>query len=127
MRKLNNLASALFFYIGVTFTKLKGWWRPTTKQFKKAKITQIALKEGDSYRLGECIVTLAKFGVEGKLEIAKKLEAYNTLRELRHRELTDKAEKIMLMSPEELKTYQIEEWLKQRKSFNEKKYYENLK
>jgi hypothetical protein len=34
---------------------------------------------------------------------------------------------IMMMKPEELEQYQINEWIKQRKAFNEKKFYENLK
>ena len=127
MRKLNNLIQAIIFYVSVTFTKLKDWWRPLTKQHKKVKITKIALKEGESYRLGECIVTLAKFGIEGKKEVAEKLKHYEQLRLAKEQKLTEKGIQIMLMNPKELEQYQIDEWLKQRKSFNEKKYYENLK
>lgn len=86
----------------------------------------MALKAGDSYRLGECIVTLAQFGPAGKQEVAAKIEAINKLRELRHKELTEKAEEIMLLSPEELQRYQVEEWVKNRKQFNEKKLYDSL-
>lgn len=117
----------MIFYCGVTFTKLKKFWKPFTKQYKKVKITQIALKEGDSYRLGECIVTLAKFGIEGKKEVAAKIAFWNQAREQKEKELTEKSIEIMLMDPKKLEQYQIEEWLKQRKSFNEKKFYENLK
>lgn len=106
---------------------MKGWWRPRTQQRQKVKITKMALKAGDSYRLGECIVTLAQFGIAGKKEVAAKIEAVNKLRELRERQLTERGQKIMLLSPEELKKFEIDEWLKQRKSFNEKKFYENLK
>jgi hypothetical protein len=122
-----NLFHALVFYCGVSFTKMKGWWRPRTQQRQKVKITKMALKAGDSYRLGECIVTLAQFGIAGKKEVAAKIEAVNKLRELRERQLTERGQKIMLLSPEELKKFEIDEWLKQRKSFNEKKFYENLK
>lgn len=127
LKLVSNLIQATLFYLSVQITKFKErGWRPFTKQQHKVKITKIALKAGDSYRLGECIVTLAKFGIEGKQEVAAKIEAYNKLKELRHKELTEEAEKIMLMSPKELEAHQIEEWLKQRKSFNEKKFYENL-
>ena len=123
-----DFVRAFIFYLSVWFTRFKErGWRPFTKQQHKVKVTKMALKAGDSYRLGECIVTLAKFGVEGKEEVRKKIEAFNALRALRHAELTERGQKIMLMSPEELKQYQVDEWIKQRKAFNEKKYYENLK
>lgn len=128
LKFLVNLVQATLFYLSVQVTKFKrGNWKPFAKQHHKVKVTKMALKAGDSYRLGECIVTLAKFGIEGKQEVAAKITAFNKRRELRHKELTEQAEKIMLMSPEELKRYQVEEWLKQRRSFNEQKFYENLK
>lgn len=128
LKFLFNLIQATLFYVSVQITKFKkGKWKPFAKQHHKVKVTKMALKAGDSYRLGECIVTLAKFGIEGKQEVAAKIAAFNKLKELRHKELTEQAEKIMLMSQEELKQYQVEEWLKQRKSFNEQKFYENLK
>lgn len=121
-----NLFHALVFYCGVSFTKIKGWWRPRTQQRQKAKITKMALKAGDSYRLGECIVTLAQFGIAGKKEVAAKIEAINKMRELRELELTERGEKIMLMSPEEVQKFQVEEWLRNRTKFNEKKLYDSL-
>lgn len=123
-----NLFHALWFYLGVTFTSLKKLWgRPRTKQHKKVRTTQIAYKEGESYRLGECIVTLAKFGVEGKQEVAAKIAYWDLMRKQKEEELTKRGQEIMLMSPEELKQLQVEEWIQQRKAFNEKKYYENLR
>ena len=123
-----DFVRASIFYLSVWFTRFKEQaWKPFTKQQQKVKATKIAYRAGESYRLGECVVTLATFGVEGKEEVRKKIEAFNALKALRHQELTEKAEKIMLMTPEELKVYQVDEWLKSRKAFNEKKYYENLK
>lgn len=87
----------------------------------------MALKAGDTYRLGECIVTLATFGIEGKKEVAAKLATWDEIRRQKEQALTEKGIQIMLMSPEELHAFQIDEWMKQRKAFNEKKYYENLK
>lgn len=126
IRLILNFIHALCFYLGVTFTKLKGWWRPLTKQHKKVKATKIALKEGESYRLGECIVTLAKFGMEGKQEVAKKIAYWDQVRKEREEKYKQKAIDIMLLNPEQLKEYQVESWIQQRKAFNEKKFYENL-
>jgi hypothetical protein len=125
MRFIFNFLHALIFYLSVSFTKFKDWWRPKAKQQHKVKATKIAYKEGESYRLGECIVTLAKFGIEGKQEVAAKLLAYETQRIEKERQLTERAEEIMLMNPEELEQFRVEEWLKQRKAFNEKKFYDN--
>lgn len=124
-----NFIHALWFYLGVLFTNLKKskWWRPGTKQHKKVSITKIALKEGESYRLGECIVTLAKFGVEGKQEVAKKIAYWEQKAKEKEEALTKRGQEIMLMTPEELKQFQVDEWVKQRKAFNEKKFYENLR
>jgi len=126
-RLLNNLYHALVFYLGVKFTKLKGWFKPFTKQHKKVSITQVALKAGDSYKLGECIVTLATFGIEGKKEVAAKIEAFEKLRLLKEEKLKKRGEDIMLMSPEDLSKLQVEEWLKKREQLNEKKIYDSLK
>lgn len=127
MRFIYSFIHALLFYVSVSFTKFKDFWRPKTKQQHKVKSTKIAYKEGESYKLGECIVTLAKFGPEGKEEVAAKLLAYEAQRIDKERKLTERAEKIMLMTPEELKDFQVEEWIKQRKAFNEKKFYDNQK
>jgi hypothetical protein len=120
-----TLIHALGFYLSVLLTNLKGSWKPKTRQQEKVKITKMALKAGDSYRLGEAIVTLATFGKEGKQEVAAKIAAIDKMREEKHQRLTERAEQIMLMSPEQLKEFQIEEWVRQRKAFNEKKFYDN--
>ena len=127
IRTILNFVYTLIFYASVTFSKLKGLWRPLTKQHKKVKTTKLVLKEGESYRLGECVVTLAKFGIEGKQEVAKKLQAWEKVRQEREEAYKQKAIDIMLLNPEELQRYQVEEWVKQRKAFNEKKFYENLR
>jgi len=121
-----KLIYAILFYVSVWLTKFKDAFRPKTKQQHKVKSTKIAYKEGESYRLGECIVTLAKFGLEGKKEVEAKLLAYEAQRVEKERQLTEKAQKIMLMSPEELKEFMVEDWIKQRKVASEKKFYEAL-
>lgn len=126
LRTLLNFLQALIFYLSVSLSKLKGLWRPLTKQHKKVKVNKLTLKEGESYRLGECVVTLAKFGVEGKQEVAAKIEAYEQQRKEREEKYKEKGINIMLMNPEELKQFQVSEWIKQRKAFNEKKFYDNL-
>lgn len=126
MKFVFNFIHAVLFYLSVSLTKFKEAWKPKTRQQHKVKSTKIAYKEGESYRLGECIVTLAKFGPEGKQEVAAKLLAYETQRLEKERGLTERAEKIMLMSPEELKEFMVDEWLKKRKQFNEVKLYESL-
>ena len=126
MKFITTLIHALLFYFGVLFTKFKDAWKPKIKQQHKVKSTKIAYKQGESYRLGQCVVTLAKFGIEGKEEVAAKIAAIDKIREEKHKKYTDKAESIMLMTPEELKQFQVEEWIANRKRFNEKKMYENL-
>lgn len=126
-RIINNLIGALLFYLGVKFTKLKAFFFERTGQHHKVKITKLALKEGESYRLGECIVTLAKFGIEGKQQVAEKIKAVEAIRALRERELTERAEKIMLMSPEELEQFKVNEWLNKIRATNEKKIYDSQK
>lgn len=126
MKVLKLIIYAALFYVSVWFSKLREAWKPKAKQLQKVKSTKIAYKEGESYRLGQCIVTLAKFGIEGKQEVAAKLLAYETQRLEKERKLTEKAEKIMLMNPEELKEFMVEEWIRNRKAFNEKKFYDNL-
>lgn len=126
MNFVKTLLYAVLFYCGVLLTKFREAWKPKTKQHHKVKATKIAYKQGESYRLGECIVTLAKFGPEGKQEVAAKLLAYETQRLDKERKLTEKAENIMLMDFEELKVYMVDEWLKKRQEFNEQKYYNSL-
>lgn len=127
LRIIKNLFGALIFYLGVKFSKLKDKFFERTGQHHKVKITKMALKAGDSYRLGECIVTLATFGIEGKKEVAEKIKAIEAIRALRERELTEKAEKIMLMSPEELEQFKVNEWLTSVRAKNETKIYDSLK
>lgn len=122
-----NLFHALVFYLGIKFTKLKALFFDRTGQHHKVKVTKLAFKEGESYRLGECIVTLAKFGIEGKQQVAEKIKAIEALRALRDAELTEKAEKIMLMSPEELEQFKVNEWLTQVRGKNEQKIYDSIK
>lgn len=126
-RIINNLVSALVFYLGIKFTKLKSFFFERTGQHHKVKITKLALKEGESYRLGECIVTLAKFGIEGKQQVAEKIKAIEAIRALRERELTEKAEKIMLMSEKELQQFKVNEWLNKIRQVNETKIYDSMK
>lgn len=71
-------------------------------------------------------MTLAKFGIEGKEEVAKKIAYWEQVRQEREQKYKEKAVNIMLMNPEELKQFQVESWIKERKAFNEKKFYENL-
>lgn len=126
MNFIKTLLYAVLFYCGVLLTKFREAWKPKTKQQHKVKSTKIAYKEGESYRLGECIVTLAKFGPEGKQEVAAKLLAYEAQRQDKENKLTERAEKIMLMTPDEVKEFMVEEWLKKRKEVNEQKLYESL-
>lgn len=127
LRLINNLFSALIFYLGVKLTRFKEKLFERTGQHHKVKSTKLALKEGESYRLGECIVTLAKFGIEGKQQVAEKIKAIEAIRALRERELTEKAEKIMLMSEEELEQFKVNEWLTNVKAKNVMKVYDSLK
>lgn len=132
MKKLSNLIWSLKFYFGTLFSKVK-----FTKAFhrfeKKTDMRQAQeakrraryemhslLKVGDTYKLGEGTCTLAKFGVEGKEEVKKKIEAADARREERRRILTARAEEIMLMKPDELVQFQLEKWFKERKDFTEK-------
>lgn len=127
LRLINNLFQALVFYLGVKLTKLKGLFFERTGQHHKVKVTKLALKAGESYRLGECIVTLATFGPEGKLEVAEKIKAIEAIRALREAELTQRAEKIMLMAPEELEQMKVNEWIEKVRINNEKKIYDSMK
>ena len=122
-----NFVRAVIFYLSIWVNKIQIWdIRSKARQIKKVKVTKIALKEGQSYRLGECIVTLAKFGMEGKQEVAKKIAYWDQVRKEREEKYKQKAIDIMLLNPEQLKEYQVESWIQQRKAFNEKKFYENL-
>jgi len=127
LRLINNIFHALLFYVGVRLTRLKALFFERTGQHHKVKATKLALKEGESYRLGECIVTLAKFGIEGKQQVAEKIKVIDALRALKETELTEKAEKIMLMSEEELEQFKVNEWLSRIRENNEQKVYDSMK
>lgn len=90
------------------------------KKQRERYVFHSMLKAGDQYRLGEATVTLAKFGVEGKEEVRKKIEAAERRRSERKRILTERAEEMMLMKPEELEKFQIEKWFSDRKEFQQK-------
>ncbi len=126
LKLITNLFHASVFYLGIKFTKLKALFFERTGQHEKVKVTKLALKAGDTYRLGECIVTLATFGPQGKLEVAERVKAIEALRALREAELTEKAEKIMLMSEKELEQFKVNEWLTKVKDKNEKTLYESF-
>lgn len=126
MRYIFATIYAFLFWVSVWINKFEKALLPKSKQHHKVKTTKIAYKEGESYRLGECIVTLAKFGPEGKEEVAAKLAAFEAERIAKEQRLTERAEKIMLMKPEELQELMVQDWIAERKAFNEKKFYENL-
>lgn len=126
LKLINNLSHALLFYLGIKLTKFKALFFQRTGQHEKVKATKLALKAGDTYRLGESIVTLATFGPQGKLEVAEKIKAIEALRALRDAELTERAEKIMLMSEQELEQLKVNEWLVKVKRKNEKTLYESF-
>lgn len=126
LRLLRNSFHALLFYLGVKLTRFKALFFERTGQHEKVKVTKLALKAGDTYRLGECIVTLATFGPQGKQEVAEKIKAIEAMRALRDAQLTERAEKIMLMSEKELELFQVNEWLGKVRHKNEQKIYESL-
>ncbi|NBO36857.1 hypothetical protein EBU91_04915 [bacterium] len=126
LKLINNIFHALVFYLGVKVTRFKAFLFERTGQHHKVKATKLALKEGESYRLGECIVTLAKFGIEGKQQVAEKIKAIEAIRALREADLTQRAEKIMLMSPAELEQFKVNEWLDKVQNKNEQKIYESI-
>jgi hypothetical protein len=126
LHKINSFLFSLFWYLNLIIERKVKWLKPNAKQIQKIKITKLALKEGDHYKLGECTVTLAKFGIEGKQEVARKIEAANKRRSERQEMLTQKGTDLMLLSPDELLKFKIDEWLKARKAVNEKLIYDSL-
>lgn len=68
-------------------------------------------KVGESYRLGEMIVTLHP----NKASMLAAIAAVDARREAKIKRLTRRAEDIMLMSPKELEAFQLNEWLEKRK------------
>lgn len=73
-------------------------------------------KVGESYRVGEMIVTLRA----SKAEVARIIAQVDAAREAKIARLTKRAEDIMLMSPKELEAFQLEEWLAKRKEVHNK-------
>lgn len=79
-----------------------------TKQYQLDKHT--AFKPGESYKLGEAIVT-----VHATKELMLKAIATTEAKRLaKEKKLTDRAVDIMLMSPEELTEFKLDEWLDKR-------------
>lgn len=132
LKRFFNSLFALKLYLGVTLTKIKHLtWRnvpikkkkDTRQQFEEKQraryLAQSLLKAGDQYKLGEATITLAKFGIEGKLEVAAKIKAAKLRREAKLKAQTEKGIEMMLMSPEKLSKSVIEDWLQKRKNFSE--------
>lgn len=127
-----NLFHALWLYVTVSWTKIRFPWRAKFRFIRKLTPRQLfeekqrerylfhsMLKEGDQYRLGEATVTLAKFGIEGKQEVAAKIAAADARRKARMDAQTEKAIDIMLMTPEQLLDFRIGEWTEKRKKYSE--------
>ena len=138
MNWIKAQVTGLIFYASVRLSKLKAFIKNTIILRQKVSLRQAfekkqrdrylfhqMLKAHDTYKLGEAIVTLAKFGVEGKKEVAMKIAAANERREKKQIRLREKGIEIMMMSPEELQIFKINEWISSRKTFNEKKLYDN--
>lgn len=67
-------------------------------------------KPGETYRLGEAIVTVHA----NKASMRAAIAATDARREAREARLKEKAIKLMLMTTDELKAYKLEEWLLKR-------------
>jgi hypothetical protein len=67
-------------------------------------------KPGDTYKLGECIVTVHK----NKASMLAAIAATDARRAAREAAMRERAIDIMLMSPEELKQFKVNDWLKER-------------
>jgi hypothetical protein len=68
-------------------------------------------KVGESYRLGEAVVTLRA----SKAEVQAIIAATDKRRAEKEAKLRERAIEIMLMSPEQLKQFQLDEWLSKRR------------
>lgn len=130
LKTISNVIFALKLYAGIILSKVRFVSKNGTKMKRGLSVRQLfdrkqrtrylmhsLLKEGDQYRLGTATVTLAKFGVEGKAEVAKKIAAATARREERKRILTERGEEMMLMSPEELLEFQIKNWTEERAQY----------
>lgn len=67
-------------------------------------------KVGESYRLGEAIVTLHP----NKASMLRAIAAVDAKREAKVKRLTKRAEDIMLMTPDQITELQLNEWLEKR-------------
>ena len=130
-----NFFSAAKFYFGVTLERRPKIFKPRSKLIQKMTSRQAfekkqrarylvhsMLKEGDSYKLGEATVTLARFGREGKEDVSAKIAAAAARRKERMDFLTKRGEDIMLMTKEQIREMQLEEWLEKRREHQEKIY-----
>lgn len=79
-----------------------------SKQWQLDKHTDF--KVGESYRVGEMIVTLRA----SKAEVAKVLAEYEAKRLAKEAKLRERAIDIMLMTPEQLMELKVNEWLDKR-------------
>lgn len=70
-------------------------------------IKHTAYKVGESYRLGQAIVTLHA----NKESMLAAIAATDAQRVVKEASLTEKAIDIMMMTPDQLKQFQVEQWL----------------
>jgi len=133
MKRIAQFCNDILFFFAVKFGKIIGSKHTginlknklTERQvFEKKQrdryLMNSLLKEGDSYAMGsEATVTLAKFGVEGKEEVKKKIAAADERRAAKMAAQRERAIGIMLMKPEELLAMQTEEWFAKRKKYKE--------
>lgn len=132
IKQILNWFYSLHFYIGVTLSKVVEKHRTRILIKRKASLRHgfdknqrarylfhSMLKEGDQYRIGNATVTLMKFGVEGKEQVATRIAQADARREGRRKKLTEKGEEIMLLPPEKLLEFQVNEWLETREKFKE--------
>lgn len=120
MKWLSSFIHSVWFYALVLFGKIKGTKQTGKVIEKKLSITKIHLNEGEQYKLGEATVTLAKFGIAGKEEVAKKIAAADARRAARWEKARERAIDLMMMTPEQILELQINEWLDKRKEFEKK-------
>lgn len=132
-KKISNFFHALKFFVGVTWEKRPKKWKAKTKQVQKLSLKESQekkrqarllmhslLKEGDSYKMGEATVTLAKFGVEGKKEVQAKIEAAAKRRAEKWEKARERGMDLMMMTPEQIHELKLDEWISKRKDFQKK-------
>lgn len=67
---------------------------------------------GESYRLGEMVITVHA----NKESMLAAIAATDARRKARHAALTEKAQDIMMMTPDQLRQFKVEAWLKQNEA-----------